>query len=313
MHKWVFSMKPECNFLPLSLLVLLLTGCGGGSSSPSAPSNLLSGDYTAFSNPVVVTITGYSGDAMEPFVSRDGMYLFFNDAGGPTNKDLFYATFGNDTTYLFQGALTTINTAAVDGVPTMDNANTFYYVSTANYNPPVMYDTLYTGTWNGSTITGSVPVTGLAIATPGFINFDVEITPDGSTLYFNDGDFTGRNSFPDAANIVTAVDAGSGFSRDPNSAAIMANVNTANLEYAPAISADNLELFFTRLDLGTMKARIYRATRANTSAPFGVPQLVSAIDGFVEGPTFSPDEKSLYYHRLNTGTGKFQIYRVTRP
>ena len=310
-HKCFSSLKPESKFLSLILLIFLITSCGDGSSSPTPLP--VSNEYTAFSDPEIVTIIDYSDDVMEPFISRDGTYLFFNNAGGPTDKDLFYATFVDDTTFQFQGAITDINTAAVDGAPTMDDTNTFYYVSTANYDPPTTYDTLYVGTWNGSTVTGSTPLTGLANTTPGFLNFDIEVSPDGYTLYFNDGDFTGGTGFPDAADIVIAVDSGSGFVRDPNSAIIMANVNTDNLEYAPAISADGLELFFTCLDLCTMEARIYRAARSNNNSAFGTPQLVSSIDGFAEGPTFSPDEKSLYYHRLNTSTNQFEIYRVTRP
>jgi hypothetical protein len=62
-----------------------------------------------------------------------------------------------------------------------------------------------------------------------------------------------------------------------------------------------------------MEARIYRSTRSGTAAAFDAPQLVSAITGFVEGPALSPDEKSLYYHREIPGTGRFELYRVTRP
>jgi hypothetical protein len=262
----------------------------------------------------LVSITGYSGDAMEPFISRNGAYLFFNNnAGGPTDKDLFYATFVNGTTFQYQGAIAAINTAAVDGVPTMDGANRFYYVSTAGYNPPVSYDTLHVGTWTGSTVAGSAPLTGLTIATPGIIYFDIEVSPDNSALYLSEGDFRGGAGAPSTADIVIAIDSGSGFTLDPNSAVIMANVNTAKLEYAPAISTDGLELFFTRLDPDTTEARIYRAVRSSKSSAFGAAQLVLAIEGFVEGPAFSPDEKSLYYHRLNTNTGRFEIYRVTRP
>jgi hypothetical protein len=294
--------------LAVALLAVLLTACReDGSDLPAAP------DYTLFVSPELVTITGYSGDAMEPFISRDGDYLFFNDnGGGATDKDLFYATFVDDTTFQFQGALAGANSAAVDGAPTMDDANTFYYVSAAGYSPPTTYDTIYVGSWNGSAVTGVGAVAGLAITTPGFLNFDVDVSPDGSTLYFNDGYFTGAN-FPDAADIAIAVDSGGGFGRDPNSTAIMANVNSDLLEYAPAISRDGLELFFTRLDPDTMTTGIYRAERAATDSAFGVPQLVSAINGFVEGPAFSPDETSLYYHRLNTNTNTFELFRVTRP
>jgi hypothetical protein len=291
--------------LVLAVAVSMLLACGGGSAStPTA------NDYTALGNPELVTVTGYSGDIMEPFISRDGAYLFFNDNG--SNKNIYYATSVNATTFQYAGAITAINTAAVEGTPTMDVNNKFYYISTANYSPPTAYDTLYGGVWTGSTVTGSAPLAGLAIATPGSINFDIEVSRDGKTIYFDDGTFSG-NTYPDTADIAIAVDSGSGFARIPNSSTIMANVNTANLEYAPAISADGLELFFTRLDLNSMGTGIYRVARTSTSVPFGTPQLVSAITGFVEGPALSPDEKSLYYHKLNTSSGKFELYRVTRP
>jgi hypothetical protein len=141
----------------------------------------------------------------------------------------------------------------------------------------------------------------------------VNVAPDGSTLYLSEGDFTGGDPVPLTADIVISVNTVSGFVRDPASAAIMANVNTSKLEYAPAISGDGLELFFTRLDPATSEGRIYQATRPDTTSPFGPPKLVDAIDGFVEGPALSPDERSLYYHRLNTVSGKFELYRVTRP
>lgn len=295
-------------YVLLLLLVFFITACGsGGDQSVPAVNN-----YTAFSNPERITVNGYSGDVMEPFISRDGALLFFNDNGN--TKDIFYATYVNYTTYQYAGAITAINTSAVEGTPTMDVANNFYYISTANYNnPPGTYDTLYAGTWNGSTVTGSVTLSGLASTTPGFVDFDIAVSPDGSTIYFAEGDFRGGNNFPDADEIVIAVKSGGSFSRLSNSATIMANVNTNMLEYAPEISAGGLELFFTRLNLNTMETGIYRAARATSSSVFDPPQLVSAIVGFVEGPALSPDEKSLYYHKRNASTGFFELYRVTRP
>jgi hypothetical protein len=199
----------------------------------------------------------------------------------------------------------------VDGVPTTDNANRFYYVSLATY--AVDRATVHSGIWTGSTVTGSAPLSSLTITTPLILFFDVEVTTDGSTLYLSEGDFTGPVTVPHTADIVVSVNTGSGFVCDPNSAAIMVNVNTPDqLEYAPALSADGLELFFTRLT-GTTDARIYQATRSSATAAFGPSQVVGAIGGFVEGPALSPDERSLYYHRLNAATSKFELYRVTRP
>ncbi|HDZ62426.1 MAG TPA: hypothetical protein ENH40_04705, partial [Nitrospirae bacterium] len=208
-------------FLLLILLICLIPACGGSEGdSMAAPAS--NSTYDAFSNPEKVNITGYIGDAMEPFISRDGNFLFFNDRG--TGRDIYYATFGTETNFLYVGPVAGVNTPAVDGVPTMDSSNTFFYVSTGNYIPP--YNTIYTGTWNGAgTVAGSAEVPGLSMAALGFINFDVDVSPDGSTMYFNDGDFTGGGSVPGAADIVIAVDSGGGFIRDPNSAVIMANVN----------------------------------------------------------------------------------------
>ncbi len=292
------------------LLLSLLSACGGGGDDDE-PEQVV-GNYTAFSNPETVAVLGYSGDVSEPFISRDGAYLFFNNSG---RKNIFFARFVDARTFQYAGALSSINTSAVEGAPSMDAANKFYYVSTSRYNnPPGTLDTLFTGNWNGTAVSGRASVTGLASPIAGFVDFDVEVSPDGSTLYFSEGDFRGGNSVPITGDILVGVNGGaSGFSTLSNSASIMANVNTSKLEYAPAISANGLELFFTRFDVVRQQSRIYRTERSSVGAAFGVPDLVTAITGFVEGPALSPDEKSLYYHQRSETNGALQLFRVTRP
>jgi Tol biopolymer transport system component len=105
---------------------------------------------------------------------------------------------------------------------------------------------------------------------------------------------------------------GTRFERLADSGRLLRQVNTRALEYAPATSADGLELFFTRVD-GTgpnPQPAIYRTTRKNAQMPFVQPERVAAIQGFAEAPTLSPDGRSLYYHLLEAG--RFVIYRVTR-
>ena len=89
-------------------------------------------------------------------------------------------------------------------------------------------------------------------------------------------------------------------------------MNTAALEYAPSVSADLLELFFTRAGSlgGPAAPGIYRSQRRSRDEPFGVPQRIAAITGFVEAPSLSGDGRSLYYHRLEDN--RFVIYRVSR-
>jgi len=54
--------------------------------------------------------------------------------------------------------------------------------------------------------------------------------------------------------------------------------------------------------------KIYRAIRENAEEPFGCPELVIALDGFVEAATFSADEQVLYFHQLDPQG--FRIYRA---
>lgn len=104
---------------------------------------------------------------------------------------------------------------------------------------------------------------------------------------------------------------GEGFQRARNSAQIMKHVNTAALEYAPCVSADELTLLFTRAHLGVVpRTAIFLSRRSQRSEPFDPPVQLTALEGFVEGPTLSPDERSLYYHKKEGA--KFVIYRASR-
>ena len=96
---------------------------------------------------------------------------------------------------------------------------------------------------------------------------------------------------------------------------IFRNINSEELEYAPSLSADQLVLAFTRgrLDIKDgqfrgLASRILLATRQSSDQPFEKPRWIKAITGFVEGSTFTPDKKILYYHKKDGNT--FQLYCV---
>ena len=57
-------------------------------------------------------------------------------------------------------------------------------------------------------------------------------------------------------------------------------------------------------------AAIYIASREAVHKPFDAPARIAAIDGFVEAPTLSADENSLYYHKK--AGNKFRLYRVVK-
>jgi WD40-like Beta Propeller Repeat len=265
-----------------------------------------------FTDPEPVTIEGWTQDAMEPFISPDGNYLFFNNSNSATTTNLYYATRIDDVTWQFQGEIAGANGAAgtLTAVASMDMNDIFYFVSNRSYSQTL--STIYWGNFSSGTLSNVAIVQGISKMTPGDVNFDQCISPDGNTLYFDDGVFTGA-SVPAKATIAIATRSGDQFVRLPNSANIMRKVNNSDLNYAPDISASGLEFFFTRVNpkVSNPIAAIYTATRSKISKPFGQPKKIKAITGFAEAPALSPDEKSLYYHLQVNGT--FQIYRVTRP
>ena len=93
-------------------------------------------------------------------------------------------------------------------------------------------------------------------------------------------------------------------------------INTPALEYAPAVSADELTIYFTRLDqrfrpLGDPSAiGIWVATRGDRNAAFGTPRQIAAITGFVEAPTVTPDGCAIYFHQRIGG--KFRLMRAEK-
>ena len=265
-------------------------------------------EYTAFGAPQRVDIRGYDGHAMEPFISRDGRHLFFNNLNDPTvNTNLHYAVRVNDTSFEYKGVIAGANSAALDGVATADRDNTFFFVSTRSYGET--FSTIYRGRFANGAVTGISLVPGISKRQAPHVMFDVEVSADGGTLYFADGVFSG-GALPKAADIAIAVRQGAEFRRLNRSAELLRSVNTSALEYAPCISADGRELFFTRFAGERQGPRVYRAVRARPDAPFGEPEVVAAIRGFVEAPTFSPDERALYYHRKEGD--RFVLFRVAR-
>lgn len=262
--------------------------------------------YTAFGKPERITIRGYSGHVMEPFITRDGRYLFFNNSNDPSvDTNLHYAKRINDVIFEYKGEIKGANTKALEGVPTMDRDGNLYFVSTRNYKETL--STIYRSRFSDGIVTGVDLPAGVSEKRLGRVNFDVEVSADGDALYFVDGIFSGK-PVPEKADIAIAIRDGSGFRRLPQSTELLKNINTDALEYAACISPDELELFFTRS--GDIGPAIYHSTRKTTVQPFDLPQRVMAIEGFVEAPTITTDGRSLYYHKKEGEL--FVIYRVTR-
>ncbi len=290
--------------LPFLIVILFFPFCKQGTKTANLKP-------IEFSQPVKVQMIGYNGNMMEPFISRDGTILLFNNLNAaPENTNLHWATKINDTTFQYKGEIAGVNTPDVEGVPTLDNAGNLFFVSTRNYATTL--STLYQCNFSNGTGTNVQLVNGLSKLQAGWANFDVEVSADGQSLYFVDGQFdlTGN---PTSADLVIATKNGSGFQRLSNSKEIMKNINTNALEYAASISANQLEFYFTRVVLPittTSLPEIFIATRQNINEPFGSPTKITSITGFAEAATIAPDQSTLYYHKKDNGV--FGLYMIKK-
>ncbi len=283
---------------------------GGVASSALVSQSRRTTTYKAFTDPQMVSIRGYSGSAMEPFISGDGRYLLFNTSNvAPGIPALEFATRVDAETFKYKHEVDGANQSGhLSGTPSMDANGNLYFVSTRSYAQRL--STVYSGRFASGTVTGVHLVPGISGGTLGTIDFDVEVSPDGSTLYVSVGHFDGGP--PTSASLTIFDNVGNGFVPDPHSARILRQVNRAGmLTYAASISTSGLELFFTRASPAGGDPAIYRAARTRVGQAFGHVQRVEAATGFVEAPAISADGTSLYYHRL-VGSA-FQIWTVTRP
>ncbi len=261
-----------------------------------------------FSNPKRVQIIGYDGDIMEPFISRDGRYLFFNNLNSSeVNTNIYYAEYVNDSTFIFKGEIINANSDYLDAVPTMDTLNNFYFVSTRSYDSTL--STIYHGIFEEGTLSDVSLKKDISSNKGLIVNYDIEITWDGKTAYTVYSRFSPLG-FPQTSDIIIFEKNNDGsFTYNDNSYEIMENINTDGFEYASCISKDECELFFTHWNKED-NPEIYVAKRENKNDIFGIPEKIAAIDGFVEAPALSPDEKKLYYHKKEND--KFVLYYVER-
>lgn len=284
--------------------VLLLSACAQA-SHPAGP------EWAHFAHPEPVVIQGYDGDAMEPFLTRDGSTLFFNNSNAPdAQTDLHWAERIDDTTFRYRGRIDGANSTALDGVASVSAAGRLCFISTRAYEATL--STVYCSTWrNGAADTPS-PQRDVSVHIRGRLMFDLEQSASGSELVVADGEFRGGPA-PASADLRLARWRDGRFVLSAEDDAMFRALNTSALEYAAALSSDNLMLAFTRLEghMPFVHTSIWIARRSALNAPFDAPVRLDTIDGnFVEGPTFSPDDNAIYYHR-KVGD-HYAIWRVTR-
>jgi hypothetical protein len=180
----------------------------------------------------------------------------------------------------------------------------------------VIFENLQSGFFDGTSVSDIRPVYGnFNIPVVGWIIMDAAVSHQGTLMYYCNAFFDFINNscgvgIPCSASIGVAQKVNdSTFNKLPNTDTIFAQVNDTNyLVYAPQLSHDGLELYFTRLLKSTFNTQVCMAVRSNVNDNFSAPQVIHQNNGFVpEGPTISADKMKLYYHQKD-GSGLHKIY-----
>lgn len=299
----------------IEILVILLL-CSSCSDEESELEQRLT--FPSFGNEKTVTIEGLTFDAMEPFISPDGKSLYFNSINNGINTKLFIAARLNDSTFIFKGELVGPNQVVephLDAVPDTDANGNFYWTSTRNY--PAKLDNLFGGNIKDGAVSNIQRVRGnFNMNIPGWLVMDHGISLDGQFLYFNHARFDNENCVGPCETVIGIAkrDSAFWFSKSPDSESILQNINDPNyIYYAPCISSDNKEFYYTRFLKGEITPKtiveICVAIRKNDSDVFSAPITLFSeeVANIVEAPTLTTDKNIMYYHKKVAGIHRIMM------
>ena len=294
------------NWFSFSLLLFLTSVTVGKSQT-----------YPSYGPEKPVTIIGLTTDAMEPFLSPDGNYLFYNNLNDGINTRLYYASIINDSTFNFVGELNGTNEPTpphLDAVAGLDTSNSFYWVSLRDY--PLEFDNLFHGTFNSGNVTSIGRLHGdFYIYSPGWLLMDHGISYNGQLLYFNNARFEDCPGPCETRIGVAQKENDSTFIMLSNSTQIMEFVNDPNYKnYAPAVTNDELELYYTRFLKGPITANSIAemcvVVRNSPTDNFSAPEVLfseNILTSFAEAPTLTTDKQIMYYHKKVSGIYKIMM------
>lgn len=281
--------------------------------------DIFSQTYPNFGPEKKVTITGLTFDAMEPFISLDENTLFFNSLNSGGNTNLYYATKVNDSTFNYVGLVGGTYDPSpnhLDAVASIDSLNNFFWVSFRNY--PTQMENLHRGIYSGGNVSNITLVYGdfniYTFNYPfGWLIMDAAINYQGDKLYYCNAlfDFTNTTcvglSCEAKLGVAQKVN-DSTFNKVPNTDAIFSNVNDTNyLVYAPQLTKDGLELYYTRLQKGTFNTEICVSVRNSVSDTFSLPMVIHSNNGFApEAATPTTDKQIIYYHQKDASN----LYKI---
>ncbi len=243
------------------LACTLVVGCAirGANDLP------VTDDFTAAG---CVDIVGYDGDAMEPFIVPEYRRSVVQQPqlAARTDRSALGAQNRRRSIRISSDPIKGVNSPALDGVPSVDESGTMYFMSTRSYDET--FATIYRGHWSNGYGHKSNWYPALRAWPRVCSNFDAEISRDGDSLFYAKA-ASAAAPIRIRLTLPSRIEWAIGSFATRSATCCCRRVNTPALEYAPAVSADRRELFFTRLDRHARTIAIYRVKRIGAGQEFG--------------------------------------------
>ena len=218
------------NLLTSTMIILIICSC-----AKEEMSDVEKIIYPEYGPELEVSIAGLTSDAMEPFISPDGQFLFFNNINDGITTKLFYSSRVDDSNFTLIGELegpNQSNSPYLNAVPDLDSKGNFYWTSVRDY--PQELDNLFKGTFNEGTVSNIGRIRGnFNKSTPGWLVMDHGISVDGKFLYYNNARFDENNCEGPCETIIGIAEKVDDFTFNviADSQKILENINDDNYIY----------------------------------------------------------------------------------
>jgi hypothetical protein len=252
---------------PVQRLVLLTLACCGPSSPGGAVDAGVDGEVPGcagakFANPVA--LEGVIGNASDPSATADPLELWFSRTGIVPTYDIAGAS-RTSATAPFETQLDfPFNSSASDRDPALSGDGLAMVLISDRDGSWAPIEAVRTSKTAPFSVQAGLPIAG--------VDGGIDLSVDGLTLYF-----------ADAGGDLRSATRGSRTAPFERSTEVLA----AGI-LAPALSADELELYYARSDT----VGVYRRTRASKAEPFDKDEMLVLADA--SDPDVSADSQRLY-------------------
>jgi len=290
-------------------------GAGDGSSATTACLAQWMDGSVSFSEPQELMALASTGDDRDPWISSDGLRLYFDRNPGPHGgSDLFLATRTSlAVDFTTASALDNLDTGADEAHAALNGDETLLVLSRDNTS--VAKFQIFVST--RSDVTTPFPAPGPADqalvatvnATPPADYFDPFLSADGFRLYL-------APMVTGAAQEIRMATRAAG--QDFGAAAVVPMINSGSGDAAPALSLDERIIVFSSqrpAGSGLGRTNLWYATRQNATDSFSMPTLIPGVNNDADDgdPMLSGDGCTLYLASTRDG-GNHHLFRaqVTR-